>query len=228
MPPQNATIRARGGSGTGREHARGTDGSGAGSAGGCARPLTRTAEPVLGLADGKSRGPSRPLPPGEVARVIPPGVPGQRCWHCQRARERDAGDQLFFSFRMPVARRPRAASSRPDRPRSTALVPRPIGRTGASSGHSHGPVVVRDGRSSRELAGASPFGGATTLLQPSGRPSRKTTVGLAPQAPPPLRQPVPVITAAPSVKRSGRTLGLKANPCQGLFSRISVAGHAHI
>src|SRR5829696_9261272 len=41
--------------------------------------------------------------------------------------------------------------------------------------HSHGPVVVRDGRSLGSIADAFPFGGATALLRPSGRPSRKAT-----------------------------------------------------
>src|SRR5215207_1327089 len=41
--------------------------------------------------------------------------------------------------------------------------------------HSHGPVVVRDGRSLGSIVDAWPFGGAATLLRPSGRPSRKTT-----------------------------------------------------
>ena len=37
--------------------------------------------------------------------------------------------------------------------------------------------------------------------------------------PPPLRQPVPVITAAPSVEGSARTISVVGNKRQGLFSR---------
>jgi hypothetical protein len=41
--------------------------------------------------------------------------------------------------------------------------------------------------------------------------------------PPPLRQPVPVITAAPSVEGSGRMLGLKASHCQDYFQEPRTA-----
>jgi hypothetical protein len=63
-----------------------------------------------------------------------------------------------------------------------------------------------------------------TIRAPCERALRQTSKRTPEHGPPsprrgrpPLRQPVPVITAAPLAKGSGRTLGLKASRCQGLF-----------
>ena len=58
---------------------------------------------------------------------------------------------------------------------------------------------------------------ARTVKRRSGRPSHGPPSPRRGTASPPPTHPV--ITAAPSVEGSGRRLGLKANRCQGLFSK---------
>src|SRR5215204_538149 len=127
----------------------------------------------------------------------PPGVPGRRSLHCQTARERDAGDQLILSLDAGRPASSHGGFSSGSAPRFRLLV-RPCRPEGGVKWPRHSPVVVRDGRSlgaSRCASRRPPSLAAIRTPEPQGH-----RLALTPPTPPPLRQPAPVYTAAPSVE----------------------------